>query len=381
MNESPLAGRRILVTRPAGRQQELIDAIKARGGEPVSLPLLAIEPIDPPIEDPRPSDSKNDPIRDTHRDPDPARDTHREMGDTRTRLWDAHLLDTHRELRDELRDTRNSTRESKGRESKGDTHATRLGENLSRLPDYEILIFVSANAVRFGARKIAECGAEISPAAAVLAVGAATAREAATLLDLAVHGPPVGSGSEQLLKLPQLKDVQDRRIAIFRGQGGRELLAAELRRRGAFVDYIEVYRRVPAANAAGQLREILAEGPLDMVIVTSAEALARWRELTDEITIAAHDRSPDETAGTVPNRSPSGAQSAKHAQNRSFALPLQAKEGANEIAKQLLNIPIAAPSRRVAELAAQHGFSVVIDAGDAGANAMAEALAAYSRRE
>ena len=374
MNELPLAGRRILVTRPAGRQQGLIDAVKARGGEPISLPLLAIEPIAPPVGDSHPSD----PTKDTHRE---MGDTHRETGDTHARPWDAHLLDTHRELRDELRDTHNSARESEMRESEGNTHTTQLGENLSHLLDYEMLIFVSINAARFGARKIAECGAEISPAAAVLAVGAATARETAALLDLPVHGPPTGSGSEQLLKLPQLKDVQDRRIAIFRGEGGRELLAEELRRRGAVVDYIEVYRRVPAANAAGQLREILAEGPLDMVIVTSAEALARWREITDEITIAAHDRSPDETAENVPNRSPSGTQSAKHAQNRSFALPLQAKEGANEIANQLLNIPIAVPSRRVAELAAQHGFSKVINAGDAGAEAMAEALAAYSRRE
>ena len=367
MNELPLADRRILVTRPAGQQQGLIDAIKARGGEPISLPLLVIEPIDPPVEDSDPSD--------------PTKDTQRETGDTHTRPWDAHLLDTHRQLRDKLRDTHISTRKVEGRESEGNPNTTRLGESLSRLLDYEILIFVSINAARFGARRIVECGAEISPAAAVLAVGVATARETATLLDLPVHGPPTGSGSEQLLKLPQLKDVQDRRIAIFRGEGGRELLAEELRRRGAVVDYIEVYRRVPAANAAGQLREILAEGPLDMVIVTSAEALARWREITDEITIAAHDRSPDETAENVPNRSPGGTQSAKHAQNRSFALPLKANEGTSDTGNQLLNVPIAAPSRRVAELAAQQGFSAVIDAGDAGANAMADALAKYSRRE
>ncbi len=231
----------------------------------------------------------------------------------------------------------------------------RLRENLSRLPQYDLLIFISVNAARFGVRRIVECGAVISPMAAILAVGAATAREAAALLDRPVHGPAAGGGSESLLELPQLDDVKDLRVAIFRGEGGRELLAAELRRRGAIVDYLEVYRRTPAAGAAGQLGEILSGSPPDAAVITSAEALAHWRALLDEI--------------------------AGPAKSRAIALPLKATEGAAHNADRLLEKPIVVPSRRVAELAAQHGFTVVIDAGDAAANAMVEALAAHWRRK
>ncbi|MYE99755.1 MAG: uroporphyrinogen-III synthase [Gammaproteobacteria bacterium] len=283
MNEFPLEACRVLVTRPAGQQQELIAAIEALGGEAISLPLLAVEPI---------------------------RDAGAEA---------------------------------------------RLREDISRLQDYDLLIFVSVNAVRFGVRRIAESGAVISPRAAILAVGAATAREAASLLDRPVHGPVTGGGSESLLELPQLEDVKDRRGAIFRGQGGRELLAAELRRRGAIVDYFEVYRRTPAAGADGQLKEILSESPPDAAVITSAESLARWRELLGEI--------------------------AGPAKNRAIALPLKATEDAARYADRLLAKPVVVPSRRVAELAAQHGFTEVIDAGDAAAKAMVEALAAHWRRE
>ena len=240
-------------------------------------------------------------------------------------------------------------------ESIGDAEAeARLRENLSRLQDYELLIFVSVNAVRFGAGQIAECGAAISPKTTVFAVGTATAREAASLLDCPVHGPTAGSGSESLLELPQLEDVEDRRIAIFRGEGGRELLAAELRRRGASVDYLEVYRRTPVKDAAGQLQEILSESPPDVAVITSAEALARWRELLDEI--------------------------AGPAKSHAIALPLKANDGAAHNADHWFAMPVAVPSQRVAKLAAQHGFTAVIDAGDAGANAIVEALAEHFGR-
>ena len=287
MSNLPLAGCRVLVTRPAGQQKELIEAIEAHGGEAISLPLLSIEPIEPI--------------------------------------------------------------ENAGAKA-------RLRRSLARLPDCDLLIFVSVNAARFGAQLIVDRGAALSPAAKLLAVGAATAREAAALLGRPVHGPATGSGSERLLELPQLEDVQGRRIAIFRAAGGRELLAQELRRRGAIVDYIEVYRRAPATAAAGRLQEILDHGPPDIAVMTSAGALARWRKLLGEI-------------------APPSAKSP------SFALPLAVNKGAGRNADRLLKMPVAAPSRRVAELAAQYGFTAVIDAGGAGAKAVVEALAAYLRRQ
>jgi uroporphyrinogen III methyltransferase/synthase len=45
---SPLFGRRVLVTRPAGQSQELAAALREAGAEPVCVPMIAIEPAAAP---------------------------------------------------------------------------------------------------------------------------------------------------------------------------------------------------------------------------------------------------------------------------------------------------------------------------------------------
>ena len=144
---------------------------------------------------------------------------------------------------------------------------------LARLPDTDLLIFVSPNAVRYGLRQLAACGG--LPANSRLAcVGQGTAR---ALEQLAGRPPDLlpagGDDSEALLALPALQQVDGQRVVIFRGQGGREQLAETLRVRGAQVGYAEVYRRVRPDNDPESLLGPLRRGEIDIISVTSSEAL------------------------------------------------------------------------------------------------------------
>lgn len=156
---------------------------------------------------------------------------------------------------------------------------------IDRLETFDLAIFISANAVEQGLAAVRARRAW--PAAlATASIGEATARA------LRAHGlepavQPAGRfDSEALLEQPALADVAGRRIVIFRGEGGRELLAATLRERGAEVVYAEVYRRALPVPDPALRADLLARwraGGVDVVVVTSAEGLANlWALLGAE---------------------------------------------------------------------------------------------------
>ncbi len=60
-----------------------------------------------------------------------------------------------------------------------------------------------------------------------------------------VIAPQDGFDSEAVIALPEFAAdaVRGRKVLIFRGDGGRELLADTLRERGASVEYVTCYRR------------------------------------------------------------------------------------------------------------------------------------------
>jgi len=74
-----------------------------------------------------------------------------------------------------------------------------------------------------------------------------------------------------------------KRVIIFRGEGGRELLAEELRARGATVEYAEVYRRGRPTQDNGPLLHAWARGEVDIITVTSGEGLRNLFDMVGQL--------------------------------------------------------------------------------------------------
>jgi uroporphyrinogen-III synthase len=152
-----------------------------------------------------------------------------------------------------------------------------LGELVAQLHRFDLAIFISPNAVRYGMEAI--CAAGTLPIRLKIAtVGQGSARELSALGVQEIIAPPDQADSEALLALPALQNVSGWNIVIFRGTGGRELLADALKARGARVEYAECYQRTKPQQKAGAL---FSSTPHAMTI-TSSEALNYLWEMLDD---------------------------------------------------------------------------------------------------
>ena len=87
--------------------------------------------------------------------------------------------------------------------------------------------------------------------------------------------------SESLLALPEMQAVANKNIMIFRGIGGRDVLADALKARGATVDFAECYQRASPQSDANILSTLWQNGQLHAVVVTSSEAMRHLLDITD----------------------------------------------------------------------------------------------------
>lgn len=241
MSEKPLAGLKIMVTRPREQAVSLAQMIKQAGGIPLLFPLLEIAAVQ----------------------------------DTAT-----------------------------------------LREQASRLAQFDLAVFISPNAVKFGMAAVRAAGG-IPPSLRIATVGQGSADALRELGVSDVIVPHECFDSEGLLAVPELQNIAGWRVMVFRGNGGRELLGDTLRTRGATVEYAACYERsMPHWDA----KALLNAAP-DAITVTSSEALGYFWQMLGK----------------------------QQSQNIS-------------------GIPLFVPHRRIAELALQQGWRQVrlTNAGDEG---------------
>ncbi len=161
----------------------------------------------------------------------------------------------------------------------------RIGAVVVRLGRYDVVIFVSGHAVRLAMPMIDARWRE-RPQLLWIAVGRTTASA------LGEHGiaalTPEIETSEGILALPQLRDVNGRRVLICAGRGGRSLLADALTRRGAAVERCELYVREPVSiDIASAAMPAGAVGAVVISSVDGARAFATvWRGVGGDEAVA-----------------------------------------------------------------------------------------------
>lgn len=149
---------------------------------------------------------------------------------------------------------------------------------ISHLNEYQLALFISPNAANLALPAINAHGG-LPAGLRIGAVGKATAAALAAQGCTVDIFPEDKFDSESLLGLPAMRAVKNQKIIIFRGQGGRELLAETLRQRGATVQYAECYQRIKPDSDPQLLLDQWAQHKLDIIIITSAQGLTNLIEL------------------------------------------------------------------------------------------------------
>lgn len=156
-----------------------------------------------------------------------------------------------------------------------------LLEAAARLDEFDVAVFVSPNAAEKALAAITArrpWPAHVTAAA----MGETSARIIARFGVTGILIPSARFDSEALLGLAEFRPerMRGRKVAIFRGDTGREVLGEALRARGAQVEYVECYRRGRPDADPAPLFALWQRGELDAVTVTSSEGL---RNLTDMV--------------------------------------------------------------------------------------------------
>ena len=156
---------------------------------------------------------------------------------------------------------------------------------IDRLEEFDLAIFISPNAVHKALNLLRSRRGEHGwpPRLRVAAVGRGSRRELERQGLQEVLAPAAHADSEALLALPELAQVAGKRVLIFRGEGGRELLGDMLDARGASVEYAECYRRVRPRADSAPLLAAWARGGVHAVTVSSSEGLANLFEMLGKL--------------------------------------------------------------------------------------------------
>jgi len=156
---------------------------------------------------------------------------------------------------------------------------TALDGAISRLPWYDWLIFTSANGVRFFLERLDASGEDLrSLRASICAIGPAT-RRALERLHLKVDLMPSEYVAESMVAAFAAVNLTGKLILLPRAAVARDVVPAELSKRGARVDVVEAYRTAMPPEAPAVARCIFGkERKPDWIAFTSSSTVTNFVE-------------------------------------------------------------------------------------------------------
>jgi uroporphyrinogen-III synthase len=182
------------------------------------------------------------------------------------------------------------------------SNAAPLRDALKTITNYYAAIFVSPSAAEMTLAPLGSAALKLPTSLHVFAPGPGTAEELQLRGVTEVSISESSFDSEGLLALSTLQTgaIKGKRIVIFRGNDGRELLREELTKRGALVDAITAYHRRPPSTPPTGLIEMLSAKKVNAISAMSSDAVTnlvaiiptkdRDRLLFDLTVYASHER-------------------------------------------------------------------------------------------
>jgi len=164
---------------------------------------------------------------------------------------------------------------------------------------YSTLIFVSQNAVNYFFERFDYYWPQLLEDWCLIGVGKATQdaiQKACARFggakNLRILGGEHAMNSEALLTLPELQNVNEQKILLCRGVGGRARIGDTLSERGAHVTYCELYQRDVPTQAASLLKKYTFDAQADSLVFFSGETLHNFSATLAQTTntlLANHD--------------------------------------------------------------------------------------------
>jgi uroporphyrinogen III methyltransferase/synthase len=157
-----------------------------------------------------------------------------------------------------------------------------LDEAIGRLTDYDWVIFTSVNGVQAFFDRLASHGMDSCnlKGAKVCAIGPATA-EALKAQGVDTDLLPDKFQAEGVLEALGGTNLQGVQVLLPRAAVAREVLPEELRKAGASVDVVPVYRTV-SGGGSQEVRDLILSGEIDVVTFTSPSTIENFCSMFSE---------------------------------------------------------------------------------------------------